>query len=209
MDGLMAHRAVIFDWGGVLMRTEDHSPRLAWDARLGLAPGSVERVVHGIPEWRQAQRGKISSAAYWRAVQRHLGLAPEEALALRNDFYSGDRLDEQLVGMIRELRECGMRTGLLSNNTPDLRDEMRALKLNGIFDAVVISAEIGVMKPEPAAYHAILDAVGAAPQEAILIDDFTENVAGARAIGMQAVHFTPTLDLRGALAAWQGWASSS
>lgn len=198
------HQAAIFDWGGVLMRTEDHSFRLAWDARLGLAPGSVEQVVHGIPEWRQAQRGEISSAAYWQAVAQQLGLTAEETLALRSDFYSGDRLDKELIMLIQKLRESGIRTGLLSNNTPDLRDEMRALKLDGIFDAVVISAEIGVMKPEPAAYHAILDALNTVPQQAILIDDFEDNVAGAQAVGMQAVHFRPKLDLRRELAAWWG-----
>ena len=53
-------RAVIFDWGGVLMRTVDASPRLAWDARLGLAPGSVNRLVFESPAWRRAQLGQIS-----------------------------------------------------------------------------------------------------------------------------------------------------
>ena len=53
-------RAVIFDWGGVLMRTVDASPRLAWDARLGLAPGSVNRLVFESSAWRRAQLGQIS-----------------------------------------------------------------------------------------------------------------------------------------------------
>ncbi|HQE19115.1 MAG TPA: hypothetical protein PK607_11460, partial [Aggregatilineales bacterium] len=56
------------------MRTEDYSPRHAWDARLGMPTGHVESVVHGIEAWQQAQRGEISVDAYWQAVGRELGL---------------------------------------------------------------------------------------------------------------------------------------
>src|SRR5574340_415161 len=48
-------RAVIFDWGGVFMRTVDPSFRLAWDARLGLTPGSIQRLFFESAEWQRAQ----------------------------------------------------------------------------------------------------------------------------------------------------------
>ena len=195
-------RAVIFDWGGVLMRTQNYAPRLAWDKRLGLAPGSVERIVHGIPEWRQAQLGTIAPQVYWQAVAQRLGLSAAEAAALRHDFYSGDQLDEALVALIRDVRTWGAHIGLLSNNTLDLRREITSLGLDGLFDACVISAEIGAMKPEEAAYRAILNRLQVHPQQALLIDDSVENVAGAWAVGMQAVRFMPQIDLRALLEAW-------
>lgn len=184
------------------MRTQDYAPRLAWDERLGLAPGSVERIVHGIPEWQQAQLGTIAPQAHWQAVAQRLGLSAAKAAALRRDFYSGDQLDEALVALICDARRWGARIGLLSNNTRDLRRELTSLGVDSLFDACVISAEIGAMKPEEAAYWAVLNQLQVHPQRALLIDDSVENVAGAQAVGMEAVHFTPQIDLRAVLEAW-------
>jgi HAD superfamily hydrolase (TIGR01509 family) len=89
--------------------------------------------------------------------------------------------------------------GLLSNNSLHLHKVMEERGLDGLFDEVVISAEIGVMKPAPEAFHAILDKLGVSATDSVFIDDFPRNVEGARAVGMHAVHFTPGLDLRAAL----------
>ncbi len=198
----MQRRAVIFDWGGVLMRTVDYAPRHAWDVRLGLAAGQVEAVVHGIEAWNGLQRGEIGEEAYWQAVAGKLGLDESTAARLRGDFYRGDVLDETLVSLIRDLRGRGLLVGLLSNNAPSLAVEIDALGLADLFDARVISAEVGVMKPDPAAYHAILDRLGVPPGAALFVDDSPANVTGAAATGMAAVRFTPGLDLNAAITTW-------
>jgi putative hydrolase of the HAD superfamily len=195
-------RAVIFDWGGVLMRTEDHGPRNTWDNQLGLEIGSVERTVHGIEEWTRAQQGEISLAAYWQAVGQKLGLTPKQLRQLQGDFYAGDRLDPDLLSLIRELREAQVAVGLLSNNSPDLADTLADLEVAPLFTAIVISASIGIMKPDPAAYHAILEALEIAPEQAVFVDDSMDNVEGARAVGMASIHFTPGMDLRSELLDW-------
>jgi epoxide hydrolase-like predicted phosphatase len=196
------NKAVIFDWGGVLMRTLDYSSRHAWDHHLGLPSGAVESIVHGVPAWEQAQRGAITPEAYWEVVRESLGLDSEALAALREDFYIGDRLDKALVELIVDLHEREVLVGLLSNNTLDLYDALAAFELDQLFDAVVISAEIGLMKPDPAAYQAVLERLGVAPQQAIFVDDFPANVDGARAVGMEAVRFTPDLDLAAVLDSW-------
>jgi putative hydrolase of the HAD superfamily len=195
-------KAVIFDWGGVLVRTTDYSSRHAWDHHLGLPSGAVESIVHGIPAWEEAQRGMITPEAYWEAVRESLGLDSEALVTLREDFYMGDRLDETLAELIVDLRGRGVLIGLLSNNTLDLYDTLAAFELEPLFDAVVISAGIGLMKPDPAAYQAVLEQLGVAPQQAVLVDDFPANVDGARAVGMEAVLFTPDLDLVSVLDRW-------
>lgn len=200
--GSMARCAVIFDWGGVLMRTIDYRPRLAWDERLSLRPGTVESTVHGLEAWRQAQLGRMSSAAYWRAVGAALGLDQQQIKALRADFYSGDRLDESLVHLIRDLRAQGVRVGLLSNYSADLADMLADLDLTALFDAVVISADLGAMKPSPAAYQAVLTELGIVPERALFVDDMAANVEGAAVLGIRAIHFTPELDLRALVEAW-------
>lgn len=195
-------KTLIFDWGGVLMRTEDYAPRQQWDARLGLLAGSVERVVHGLPSWREAQLGRVALGDYWQDVARELDLDDDDLSALQRDFYSGDRLDEGLINMIRALRGEGVPVALLSNNIHPLRDEMATLGVTDLFDPIVISAEIGVMKPDPAAYEAALDMIGVAAEQTLFIDDFAHNVEGARAVGMAALHFQAGIDLEARIREW-------
>lgn len=195
-------KAIIFDWGGVLMRTEDYSTRHVWDQRLGLPHGSVERVVHGCQSWRDAQLGTVDLPTYWEEVAAQLNLTPAMITDLQRDFYYGDHLDPKLVTLIRQLRDQHHRIGLLSNNILPLLDEMSALGVLDLFDATVISAQIGVMKPAPAAYHAILTAMDIPASQAVFIDDVAENIAGAQAVGMHGILFTPDLDLETTLREW-------
>jgi epoxide hydrolase-like predicted phosphatase len=198
----MRSLAVIFDWGGVLMRTEDYTPRFSWDDRLGLAHGSVEAVVHGSAAWRLAQQGKITLDEYWARVGGDLNLTPGLLSELRTDFYSGDRLDRSLVDLIQKMRKRGLLIGLLSNYTTDLANITTGEGLGGLFDAQVISAEIGIMKPDPAAYEAVLAELSVEPRDAFFVDDFEKNVKGAQSMGMSAVQFTPDLELENLLNVW-------
>ena len=202
----MRNLAVIFDWGGVLMRTVDYGPRFAWDDRLGLPRGSVESVIHGSDhvssDWRLAQQGSITIDEYWYRAGRRLGLTAKQLSELRGDFYSGDKIDQSLVDLIRNLRNRGLRAGLLSNYTTDLIGIIIREGLDGLFNAQVISAAIGVMKPDPAAYQAILDELSVESKNAFFIDDFEDNVKGAQALGISAVRFTPELELADLIDSW-------
>ncbi|MBC7228606.1 MAG: HAD family phosphatase [Thermoflexales bacterium] len=190
-------RAVIWDLGGVLMRTMDVRPRMAWERRLGLHPGGLADAVFGSPAWDRAQRGEASLDDVWDEVADRLGIGGADLLALRRDFWAGDRLDEELVGVIRELRRAGIRSGLLSNHVPEVRHRLGDLEL--LLDAVVISGEAGVMKPDPAVYRIALERLGVAPEEAVFVDDWKPNVEAARQLGMGGVHFRGAVHLRRAL----------
>jgi putative hydrolase of the HAD superfamily len=192
-------KAVIFDWGGVIMRTHDRSGRDEWDRKLGLPQWGVERVIHGSEAWNEAQRGERSVESYWEAVADQLGISRDEIPQLRRDFYRGDEIDADLITLIGDLKAGGHQVGLMSNNSLHLHKVMEERGLDGLFDEVVISAEIGVMKPAPEAFHAILDKLGVSAPDSVFIDDFPRNVEGARAVGMHAIHFTPGIDLRAAL----------
>ncbi|MCU0496528.1 MAG: HAD family phosphatase [Anaerolineae bacterium] len=188
--------AVIFDFGGVLMKTEDYSYRHRWDDRLGLARGQVEQVVHGSPSWRMAQTGTLSVDDYWADVAQTLQLSPEDLVELKADFFRGDRLDLGLIDYIRELRERGHTIALLSNDSPALIDKLRDLAILELFDPLVISALIGVMKPAPPAYQYVLTALGRPAQETIFIDDMPDNIAAAQALGIHGLLYHATLALK-------------
>lgn len=193
-------RAVIFDFGGVLMKTTDYRPRHAWDAHLGLPTGTVEHVVHGSDAWRQAQTGKLEPDDYWVQVAHRLGLDTSETAKLRHDFFLGDQLDHNLIKLIGELKNAGHTVGLLSNDTLELRDKLQALGIGTLFAPLLISAAIGVMKPDALAFHMMLSALQRPAVEVIFIDDMPDNVAAARALGIQGVHYERDMDLESALA---------
>ncbi|MCS6870710.1 MAG: HAD family phosphatase [Anaerolineae bacterium] len=192
-------RAVIFDFGGVLMRTQDDSGRRAWESRLNLAHGALERLVHGSNLWIEAQRGSLSPEAYWQALGEQLNLSGADLEQLRYDYFRGDVLDESLVALIDRLRERGLRLGLLSNDSTALAEKLERLDLYRHFDAVAISAQIGALKPEPEAFRAIAQALDVSLPECIFIDDNTANVDGAKSVGMHSIRFTADLDLEAAL----------
>jgi epoxide hydrolase-like predicted phosphatase len=191
-------RAVIFDWGGVFMRLVDPSPRLTWDARLGLAPGSVSRLVFASPAWLRAQLGQISDGDFWADLGTRLNLAPKALAEFQHDFWAGDRLDGDLVALVRSLR-ARSKTALLSNFSAELRRLLTQYDLIDTFDAIVISGEEGIMKSDTRIYHLAAKRLGVPISGCLFVDDFEENVTGAQAAGMQAIHFVSSSSLVQAL----------
>ena len=185
-------KAVIFDYGGVLARTVDPAPRAAWERGLGLASGALTAAVHDKQLWVAAQNGSITSDAHWQAVGETLGLSASQLRELRASFYGGDALNHELLACIDRLRQRGMALGLLSNFSTDLHGMLQAQDLLQRFDHVAISAEIGVMKPDAAAYEAILGMLALPASACVFIDDLPANVAAAQALGMHGIVFENT-----------------
>jgi putative hydrolase of the HAD superfamily len=193
-------RAIIFDFGGVIMKTRDYSPRHAWDKRLGLPQGRVDAVVHGSGYWQQAQLGQITVNDYWAAVARDLKLGPADVQRLAQDFFSGDQLDRTIIELIKGWRSDGHVTALLSNDSPALAAKLVELGIDGLFDETIISGNTGFMKPDPRAYQAKLDRLQRPSGECIFIDDMAANISGAAALGIHAVLYRNGMDLNAALA---------
>jgi len=192
-----AIHAIIFDIGGVLLRTLDQSGRQRWEAQLGLPAGGAEATVLNSEMGHRAQRGEIDDEALWAWVGEHLALGDDLA-AFRRDFWSGDRVDARLVALIRRLRPH-YQTAVISNAGHSLRATLASYGLLDLFDVVVGSAYEGLMKPHPAIYERTLALLSRPAAETIFIDDAPANVAGALAVGMNAIRFTPDLDLEAEL----------
>ncbi|HHY58776.1 MAG TPA: HAD family phosphatase [Chloroflexi bacterium] len=193
-------KAVIFDVGGVLVRTEDQAPRRELEIRLGLQPGEAEWLVYNSEVGQQAQRGAISAQALWRWIQARFHFDDAEVAAFRRQFWGGDRLNAPLLALVRSLRPLHQ-TAIISNAMDDLLVTLTEVyPMADAFDLIVGSAYEGVMKPAPEIFLRTLARLGRRPEEAIFIDDFAHNVAGAQAVGMAAIHYTPDLDVAAALA---------
>jgi epoxide hydrolase-like predicted phosphatase len=185
----MTIQAVYFDFGGVISRTVNNTPRLRQAERLGIPVAQLVKAVFECESSRLASVGRISEQQHLESVVRSLGLPVEQATSFTDEFFSGDVLDQDLVNTIRGLHPA-RRTGLISNAWSGLRTWIVRQGIDNAFDHMVISAEVGVMKPDPGIYHLALEKLGVTAPEAVFVDDFIENVEGARALGMQAVHFT-------------------
>ncbi len=185
----MSIRAVIFDLGGVLLRTEDQSHRAKLVERLGITREQMYYHVFDSPSAQQATVGKMSAASHWEAVRQALGLSPEEFPSVMEDFWAGDRLDTDLISVIRSLRPR-YKTALLSNAWDNLRQALEQdWGIADAFDELFISAEVGLAKPDSRIYQLALERLNVAPPEAVFVDDFMENVIAAQRLGIHAIHF--------------------
>ena len=184
-------KAIIFDVGGVLIRTHSRAGREKWAVSLGMDPAEFEQFVFSGESGRQAQLGQKTSVAHWRWLGDYFKLDEAGLAEIQSDFFAGDALNEPLLEYIKRLRHAGYRTGLLSN----FGDNARRLWTEvypfiEYFDGIVISAEVGLLKPDPQIYHLAAESVGVQMTEALFVDDFAENIEAAKAIGMQTLHFT-------------------
>jgi epoxide hydrolase-like predicted phosphatase len=184
-------KAIIFDVGGVLIRTQSWAGREKWAARLGLDSREFENFVFNGESGRQTQLGQKTFAAHWDWLGDYFGLDEASLAEMRRDFFAGDVMNESLVACIKRLRQAGYRTGLLSNFSNDARHVWTEdYPFIEHFDGIVISAEVGLMKPDPKIYHLAAESVGVNIEEALFVDDFLENIEGAKSVGMQTIHFT-------------------
>jgi epoxide hydrolase-like predicted phosphatase len=187
----MMIKAIIFDVGGVLIRTEDYQPRREWEQKLGLAEWESEQIVFNSDMGQQAQRGAITDEALWQWVGQRLNLATAVLAAFRAGFWAGDVLDAGLVDYIRRLRPT-YQTAIISNATDGLLDSLtHQHKIADAFDLIVGSAAEKVMKPAPEIYQRTLQRLGRQPQETVFIDDFAHNIEAAQALGWHTIHFRP------------------
>ena len=184
----MTIKAVFFDLGGVIIRTDYQAPRQHLAERLGMEYEDLVKLVFESPTSQRASVGEISDKEHWAEVTKRLRRPTSETEKIRNEFFAGDVVDHEIVEFLRSLRPRYF-VGLISNAWPDLRDYIAKQGFDDTFDHMVISGEVGVMKPEALIYQIALEQAGVSPNEAVFVDDFAENIEGCQAVGMHGIHF--------------------
>ena len=190
-------KAVVLDIGGVLMRTEDQSGRRLLETRYHLPADTVAWMVFDSDEAAASTIGMVEARVAWQAVQKKLNLSDEELEDFIELFWSGDVFDQAAFDYLRSLSPDYI-TGILSNAWEGAREGFvqRYGMIEGqTVDHIMISAEEGVRKPDPEIYRRLRDALGVAYEEILFVDDFIENVEGAAALGIQAIHYQPGMNL--------------
>jgi putative hydrolase of the HAD superfamily len=150
-----------------------------------------EAVTH---DWHRMEIGEISLEDWFTGVQAR---APEVlGQPINMDAYLKFMADMPVgvhwtvVHRARELLEAGVPIALLTNNVKEWGDHWRAtFPVDELFEVVVDSSEVGMRKPDARIYLLTCDRLGVAPEASVFVDDNAENIAAARALGMETVHF--------------------
>jgi epoxide hydrolase-like predicted phosphatase len=179
-------RGLLVDFGGVLTSNVFESFRAFCQAE-GLDPAAFATLMTedagARRELRRVETGQIGEAEFGEMLGQKLGIEDRENLVDR--LFAGMRADEPMLAAVRRAKAAGIRTGLVSNSIGEGRYDRSTFP--ELFDAVVISAEEGLHKPEPEIFLLGAERAGVPPEECVFVDDLRENCTGAEAVGMTAV----------------------
>jgi epoxide hydrolase-like predicted phosphatase len=180
------YTALLLDFGGVMTTP-------VWDSFAdfcrtnGLEEGAVKRLFREDPgalaDLRQLETGTLKEAEFEERFARRLGL--DDATDLIDSLFRGMLPEESMIAAVRAARASGVKTGLVSNSWSTTHYDRDLL--SELFDTVVISAEVGLHKPQPEIYRLAAERLEEPPTSCVFVDDLRENCEGAEAIGMTAI----------------------
>jgi putative hydrolase of the HAD superfamily len=191
-----AIRVCLFDMDGVVRKWEPRHALRA-EATCGLPVGALRAAAFSIPEYEASLRGEITFADWCSATRHEIAMRyPLSAAAQAVDKWQADKgkVDPDVVSVIRRTRQL-LPVGLLSNAHDALSADLQFLGLDGLFDLVICSADVGLIKPDPALYKESVRLFNVSPAECFFTDDSPVNVAAARRVGIDAEIFTGAADL--------------
>jgi 2-haloacid dehalogenase len=187
---------VVFDLGGVLI---DWNPRYLYRQLID-DEREIEQFLAEVchAAWNEEQdRGRTFAAAIEEAAARHPG---ERALIEAYHHRCHEMLAGPIAGSVQildELKQAGCELHALTNwsveKFPIARERYDFL---GHFESILVSGEVGLIKPDPRIFRLLLEGIGRPAADCIYIDDNAKNVAAAEALGFDAIHFEGPEPLR-------------
>jgi putative hydrolase of the HAD superfamily len=188
-------RAVISDLGKVVLCFDNRIFYRKMTAYCSLSIEDIRHVVHKSLEFVELfDLGRLTPGEFYERVIAKLGaqVGYDDFMAAYVDVFS---VNPPVLEIMQKLRNK-YRLVLVSN-VDIVRFGFIRTKFPEImmFDDYVLSYEVGVMKPDPKIYRVALEKAGTEPAESVFIDDMEENVEGARALGLPAIHYRPGTDL--------------
>jgi putative hydrolase of the HAD superfamily len=179
-------KGLLTDFGGVLTTNVFDSFK-AFCVAEGLPADTVKRTFRDNPEalaeLRSLERGDLTVAEFEPRFGPHLGISETDGLVER--LFAGVGPDEAMIEAVRRAHDAGVRTAVISNSWGGTSYDVADWR--SLFDAIVISGEVGLHKPGPEIFELALTEIGLAAAECVFIDDLRENIAGAEAVGITGI----------------------
>lgn len=180
--------ALLFDLGGVVFGIDFESAFSRWAGYAGVPVESITSRYRVDAWYEQHERGEIEAAEYFDALRRTLGIeiSDEEFAIGWNAIF-----EAEFAGAFELFQSLGSRIPIYafsnSNAMHQKHWERKYAKTLDLFRDVYVSCDLGLRKPEAAAFRHVSASIGAEPENILFFDDTLENVDGAREIGMSAV----------------------
>jgi len=192
--------ALLFDLGGVIVDIDFGRVFAIWSGHSGVPAAVIRSRFSFDASYRAHERGEISASAYFDSLRAALGIRISDA-----QFRAG--WDAIFVGEVpgiaallgRAKRRFPLYAFSNSNAHHHVYWARKFADTLSNFEQVFVSCELGLRKPEPAAFEWVASAIGTAYENILFFDDTDENVRGARVLGMQAVHVRALADIENAL----------
>jgi epoxide hydrolase-like predicted phosphatase len=184
----MSIRAVFFDLGGVIVRTEYQAPRQRLAEKFGMDYEDIDKLVFGTPSAARASVGEITEEQHWHQVMKMLKRPASDYERIRDEFFAGDVIDHGILNFLRSIKPR-YKVGLISNAWSGLRAYIEREKFTDAFHHLTISAEVGAMKPSAKIYEFALEQLQVKAKEAVFVDDVLENIEACEKLGMKGIQF--------------------
>ena len=184
----MTIKAFIWDLEGVLLQTDDDNMPLTVAKKLN-APYEKVREIFFSDANDRVDLGEITQDQFNEYLLDALQISRGKKYLLEEflneEFYIDKDLLIEITGLRREYK-----MGLLSNFSDDLRPKIdNEWALGSVFDEIIISCEVGLVKPDPAIFNLMLDRLGVKADESVFIDDRIKNIDGAKEMGFHTIFF--------------------
>jgi glucose-1-phosphatase len=194
--------ALLFDLGRVVLDIDFNKTLACWATHAGCEPEQLVGRFLRDDIYQRHEKGEIDDAEFFAALRASLGIGISDAQFLEgwNAIFAGE-----MPGIAPLLARAAKRLPLYAfSNTNGAHVEHFSLAYAGVlghFREIFLSSTIGLRKPDAAAYDHVVKAIGIPPERIVFFDDLAENIEGARACGLTAVHVTSPKDVTDALAA--------
>jgi glucose-1-phosphatase len=194
--------ALLFDLGRVVLDIDFNKTLECWAGHADCEPGHLVGRFARDDIYQRHETGKIGDAEYFAALRASLGVDLSDAQFLEgwNAIFAGE-----MPGIASLLERAAQRLPLyaFSNTNPAHAEHFSETYAGvlGHFREIFLSSAIGLRKPDAAAYDHVVKAIGVPASRIVFFDDLAENIEGARARGLTAVHVTSPDDVAHALAA--------
>ena len=194
--------ALLFDLGRVVLDIDDSKAVTCWANHAGCDPAAIVSRFVRDAAYQRHETGELSDADYFESLRRMLGIAISDEQFLEGWNAIVTREMPEIAPLLARAAKRLPLYAFSNTNRPHAEYFSKVYAdVLGHFREMFLSSTIGLRKPDAEAFDHVVKAIGVPASRIVFFDDLAENIEGARARGLTAVHVTSSADIAAALTA--------